>query len=286
MILLADIGVRIALYASLAIALNLVVGHSGLLLLCQSIYLGLGAYVAAICLASDIGLAASAAAAISVATLGAALSFVPLLSLRRDAFAVASLALSLCFVGLLNNLEWLTNGPDGISVPRPSLYHGAPLDTWALLIGALACLFAAVALSRFIIGLPFGRALHAVRSDELSARALGIRPWTFLIRAATACGAITGTAGVLFAAYVGHLTPETFSLDLTITVLAAAIVGGLGSSLGAIIATSGLVLVSEILRSAFPSLAVADVDRLVFGLVLLLVLRYFPNGLLGDTRLR
>jgi branched-chain amino acid transport system permease protein len=135
---------------------------------------------------------------------------------------------------------------------------------------------------------PFGRAIQAIRDDEDAMRALGKEPGSFKIRVFMIGASLAGLAGAIYGHYVTFITPEQFIPLVTFYVWVAIILGGAGKVSGAIVGTLALITFlegSRFLRDALPGVSeveMASVRSFAIGLAMVLLIRFRPNGIMGD----
>ena len=264
----------IAIYSILAVSLDLLVGHTGLISLSSAALYGAGAYCSAI-LSSRIGLPFSLSL-ISAVALTAALSL-PLAwcasRLRDDYFVMATFAFQMIAFHIFNNASGLTRGPLGISdIPQPSL-AGWPIDSHArfLIVASCAAVAAYLLLWR-ISAAPFGRVLHAIREDSGFAESLGKNARHFTLIVVLISGGLAGVAGSLYAHYVTYIDPTSFTVVESITVLTMVIVGGAGSLWGPLLGATVLVTLPEALRFlGLPDAFAANLRQIFYGALLVFV---------------
>jgi branched-chain amino acid transport system permease protein len=294
------VAANIGVYAATAIGLNIVVGLAGLLDLGYVAFLGIGAFVAA-------NLSGAAAAKIDlqlpfvlvmvicavVAGLFGAVVGSPTLRVRGDYLAIVTLAFGEIFVrSAQNNIGGLTGGSnaipgipqveflgvrfsDRITVGGVQLPAGVLYYVLIVLIVALVMLvFSHLKESRL------GRAWIAIREDEDAARAMGIRTGPIKIMAFLCGATIAGFAGAFFAHKTGTVSYESFRFLESVTLLAAVILGGMGTVPGAVLGASLLFVLPEKLREF------ADYRLLLFGLALVVIMRFRPQGLVPDRHRR
>ena len=129
--------------------------------------------------------------------------------------------------------------------------------------------------------------LNAIRADELTTQALGrntvkFKSWAFFLSAAVA-----GLAGVIYASYVSYIDPTSFTLDESIFIITALFIGGIGNTKGPILGAAFVVLLPELLRFVgLPDSVAANLRQIIYGLALILVMYFRPQGLLGKTILK
>jgi branched-chain amino acid transport system permease protein len=132
---------------------------------------------------------------------------------------------------------------------------------------------------------PFGRAMQAMRDDELAARSVGIPVDWLKLQAFALASALVGVAGGLYAAYVSYIDPTSFGLNESILMLSMVIVGGTGNVRGPLVGAAVLILLPEALRFlAMPDAIAANVRLLAYGLLLVIMMRLRPQGLAGAYR--
>ena len=323
-----ELGIQIGIFAAMSLGLNVVVGMAGLLDLGYAAFFAVGAYTWAIFGSPQAGkflqgnfplpgeymylfmLIAVVTTAITGLLIG-----LPALRLRGDYLAIVTLGLGEVVRILANNLDHpinITNGPQGITpVGRP------PIDWFRSLMGALGVrldettdyqlFFYLLVLA--MIGLVvlanvnlansrFGRAWVAIREDEIAAQAMGIPLLPTKLIAFMTGAAFSGVMGVIYGAQRTFVSPESFTLLASITILAMVILGGMGSIPGAILGAAALTILnldilktfSEFVRTSLPwipsQVDPAKYERLVFGLILVLMMIYRPQGLIPEARHR
>ena len=269
---------NVLIYLILAIGLNMVVGCAGLLDLGFIAFYAIGAYSYAV-LASgqfDIHLPFLAIFLIGgiLAGFAGVLLGIPVLRLRGDYLAIVTLGFGEIVRLLINNLDILTNGPQGISrIDPPDLFGivlRSPLDFFYLLLVMAILVFTLVwRLERSILGL----AWSAVREDQDAARGVGINTTLVKLTAFGLSAMIGGFAGVVFSGFQRFVSPESFSFWESLTVVLIIVIGGLGNLLGVIAGALTLVIVPELLRSY------SDYRMLLYGATLVVIILLRPDGL-------
>lgn len=270
-----DIAVLTGIYIILSQGLNVVVGFAGLLNLGFVAFYAIGAYSYAL-LNTKIGLGFWTAMPISVAiaTFSGFLLAIPALRLRGDYLAIVTLGFGEIVRLTLNNWDSLTNGPNGIGgISHPYLF-GMPIDSLGYYY-YLIILF--VALTIFIVRRVYrsriGRAWIAIREDEIASFSVGINTTSYKLYSFAFGAFWAGIAGVLFAAKMQFISPESFSFMESVLILCMVILGGLGSVPGVILGAVILIVLPEMLREVqlYRMLALGS------GLVLLMIFK--PQGL-------
>lgn len=281
--------VLITIYGILAISLNLMVGMAGLFNLGLAAFYGIGAYTSAI-LARNFGVPVglSLLAGVALAALIGFIIGLPTVKLVGDYLAVVTMGLGEITRAVFKNWVPVTRGPMGLpGIPHLSLF-GFKLDTAPLFLGFsfLMILISFVLVERIRLS-PFGRVLRGVREDEMGAQALGKNTYWYKMTALVVGSGLAGLAGGLFAHYMNFIDPSSFVMWLTFFIFLAIMMGGLGNTLGAVVATGVLMLLREGLRFAgLPPAIAAPLQQLIFGLLLILMTIFAPRGLIPEQKPR
>lgn len=275
----------ISIYSILALSLNLLVGYTGLLSLCQGAFYGIGAYASTLLMmrAEFSFIPAVVLAMVTTAVISIAIS-VPSLRLKGDYVVLATLGFQMITFAILRNWTSLTRGPYGISgIPRPVLF-GRPIETLgSFLVLAIVIALGCGVLIYILSSSPFGRVLKAIREDEVAAVALGKNVVRFKIIAFGIAAALSAVAGSLFAGYMRFIDPTSFTLTESVFILSIVIVGGAGNILGPILGTVLLIVLPEALRFlAVPDAIAANMRQIIYGALIVLMMRFRPQGLLGE----
>jgi ABC-type branched-subunit amino acid transport system permease subunit len=267
------------LYGLLALSLTFVAGAAGQTSLGHAGLLAIGGYASAL-LAMRLGwpveLAIVAAAAITAA-LGVLL-VAPAFRLRGHYVAIATLGIGEIVALTILNWESLTNGPVGLAGVPPLSLFGLPLVStpaiyWLSLAALLVALLAQARLDRSHLG----RTLRAIREDEVAAQSYGISLNRYKALAFAVSGFAAGLSGAITAHMYSYINHETFGNSISVLGLTMAILGGLGNALGAVVGAVVLIAGPELLRF------LGDSRMLFYGIVLLLLIRFRPQGLLGSV---
>jgi branched-chain amino acid transport system permease protein len=223
-------------------------------------------------------------AAMALAGVIAYLISIPSLRLKGDFFVLATLGFQMIIYAILNNWDAVTKGPYGISgIPTPSLF-GLALSSppkFLILSGGIAC---AVAMLVWRIStMPFGRTLRAIRDDELAALSLGKDIRSFQRKSFVVAGILAAPAGALLAAYNSYVDPTSFTLEESMLILCAVIIGGAGNFRGPITGALILILLPEALRFLkIPDSMAGSLRQILFGLIVILIMRWRPKGISGE----
>lgn len=276
------------IYALVVLGLQLAVGRGKVLFIAPTLAFAIGAYASALLTTTG---RASVPAGIAI---GALLAFVAsgalgLLSwrLRGDHLILATLGLCEIVRSCLNNWDDVTGGSIGVmNVPPlwpkvtpgkyPLVYLG--VSATALALGIIVC--------RRLNRAPFGRVHAALAGDEAGTAAIG-RPVGRTKLLAIAWGGVLGSlGGALLAHYAGYIDPSSFTVGEAVMLFAMLIIGGLGNPLGAVVGTAIFVLLPEGLRFlGLPGQMADPLRRAVCGVMVLLFVRFRPQGLFGSVGL-
>ncbi len=286
------------IYLIVALSLNMIVGYTGMLSLAHAAFYAVGGYAYAI-LSVNLGwgfIPASLVGMVVAASLSLIVSL-PSWRLRGDFFVLATLAVQALIYSALYNwtssdapigsLRNLTNGPFGITgIPRPSLF-GWQIKT-QLSYGIFATVVAAacaLVIWRLTVS-PWGRLLKAVRDDELATQGLGKNTRLVKLQVVAIASGLVAVAGALYAGHVRYLDPSSASLDESILMLSMVIVGGLGNFRGPLVGAALLILLPEALRFvALPDSIAANMRLLIYGVLLIVMMQFRPQGIAGDYRM-
>ncbi|MDB5618987.1 branched-chain amino acid ABC transporter ATP-binding protein/permease [Tardiphaga sp.] len=263
-------------FAVAVFGLTVVLGLCGQINLAQAAFFGFGAYVVGIgttdyqlsfwlCLVAGALLALAAGALLGMSTL----------KLGGHYLAMVTISFQQIVTLVMINAIWLTHGPDGVSrIGRPALLQSQQ--------SFLAFCVAALAVIGYLVWhLPdtrLGRAMRAVRDNELAAGVVGVDVVRVKVAAFALSALLGGIGGGLFAGGFAYVSPDQFSFAESIVFLTMALLGGVASPIGAAIGTGLLILIPEWLRflKSVPGLYLA-----IYGLSVILIIRYMPDGIWG-----
>jgi branched-chain amino acid transport system permease protein len=268
-------------YAVAILGLNVLVGYSGQISLGHGAFFALGAYTTAILIekASVPHLLALPIAGL----LGFAAGFLfglPALRVRGIYLALLTLGLAVATPPLIKRFEGLTEGSQGINVPQPEgpAFLGLDPDQFIYLLTLVITAALFVLVANLLRG-RVGRALAAIRDREIVAKSLGVDLARFKTMAFAVSAAYAAIGGGLYVFAVGYVSPESFPLVLSISFLAAVVVGGLGTVAGAVLGALFIVLVPEYATDVNEALS-----GVIYGAVIILVMYLEPGGAMGLVR--
>ena len=284
---LLHILIMISIYTILSLSLNLSVGYLGLLSLAQAAFYGIGAYVATLfMIQTGLNFFVALVLAIAFSAIISLLVSYPSIRLRGDYFILASLAFQVIIFTILYNWIDLTRGPYGIpGIPRPEVF-GIRFDN----LYKFLALSGGIALGVFLVAKrlyssSFGLVLKAIREDELSAISIGKDVRRFKILAFAISSGIAAIGGALYASYVTYIDPTSFNLDESIFILSIVLVGGSGNLRGPVIGTLLMILLPEGLRFlGIPDSVAPNIRQIIYALILILLMRFRPQGLAGEYK--
>lgn len=262
--MLVTIGINIIL----ATGLNLIIGFSGQFSLGHAGFMAIGAYATGIMtqnMATPLGFYLSMVVGIIIAMVAALIVGIPTLRLRGDYLAIATMGAAEIIRILINNFK-ITNGAAG-------LFNIPPLVTWVT-VYILMCLTTIITVN--FIHSRSGRAVMAVREDELAAEAMGINTTRWKLTAFVFGAATAAIGGSLHAAYIQTIAPGDFNIMASIAILIIVVLGGVGSITGTFVAAIVLGALDTILQNF------GTLRMIIYSLTLILIMIFKPAGLLGN----
>lgn len=269
------VSINVGIFVLLALSLNIITGYAGQPSLGHAAFFGIGAYTAAV-ITGKMGMSfwiALPVAAVIAGFIGVFLGFASL-RVKEDFLAITTIGINFVMVAIFQYSNYL-GASFGMSVSRP-LLMGKEMSNFQLLILivlliALVCLF-----SRRIEKSWIGLALGGIRNNEEAASSVGIDVNRFKIIAFTIGTAIAGLTGAIYAHYMNFIYSSDFAFLTSITILSMLVVGGMGTIRGPIVGAIILGVAPELFRF------ISDYRMLVYGAILVLMMRFQPQGLLGD----
>ena len=306
-----DTLVRIGILTIVVVGLNLLMGYAGQISLGQAAFYGVGAYASAIMttlvsrhsflpgisnswwwpwMAMAVGMAVTGTFAYAIGR--------PILKLRGNYLAMATLGLGIVMFTLFRELDSLTGGSDGIAgIPRLRIGNLAtlwPMERYYYLVWTAA--LAVMALGLNIVNSRAGRALRAIHGSELAANTTGVDTDHYKLQVLVISAVFASLAGSLYAHFQTLISPTPFSFQASVELVVMAAVGGLASIWGAPLGAGIVFVVREVLRARLHALlhgAGGEHEAIIYGIILVLVMMFMPQGLtvgaldaLRRTRLR
>lgn len=276
--LIIRIGVTTLVYALVSMGNMVIVGYCGLLQCGHGAFYGLGAYVSAI-LATVLDCPfwiCFLAAIVGSAVFGFLISL-PCLRVQVDFLSLMTIAFAQIFTTVVTNWKSVTGGPGGIAaIPAPQLFgykFSSQTSYYYLVLVIMIIVYWAL---HNLMQSPIGRAMQAVRDDEMGARSMGINANHFKILAFVLGSVVAGIAGSLMAHYLRYIGPSSFTLDVSLLFMQMIILGGLGSLSGAVAGAAFFTIIPEVIRP----LAVYRMG--LGGAIMLIVVLLRPQGLMGS----
>ena len=277
--------VRALIFIALGQAWNIVAGIGGQLSLGHGVFLGLGCYVTGI-LFNDLGVPpwigvwAGALVSLAIALVMGSMT----LRMRGVFFALATVAVSLAFDQLARHYVDLTGGDNGLALNflGNSLWALQSRSPAPFVYAGLGFVIVYYLITQRILASRFGLEMRAVRDDETAAAAAGVRVFRTKLAGFLVSAAMTALAGGLYMQFYQAIDPESaFGLGQAIQLQLPALIGGLGTAWGPILGGALMIVLSEFTNWGATRLNLIGVDILVYGLVLLIVVLWAPQGVVG-----
>jgi branched-chain amino acid transport system ATP-binding protein/branched-chain amino acid transport system permease protein len=279
------VAITIALYAILGVSFNVLLGYTGLFAVSHAAFFGIGAYASALLALHTgwgfpwgmlVGMAVAGVVGIAIA--------LPALRVSGDYLVIVSFGLQTIVFAVMLNWQDVTRGVAGLpGIPRPRVL-GWDVRTPAqylplFVVFAAACVLVTWRITRS----PFGRVLTAIREDEVATQAVGKNITAVKLTVFVVAGALAAVAGSLYAHYITFINPFSFTLDESIFIMAVVIVGGAGNLWGSLIGAAVLVVMPESLRFLqLPPTVSGAIRQVIYGFLLVLFMRFRPQGLWGE----
>jgi branched-chain amino acid transport system permease protein len=259
------------IYIILSLSLNIIIGITGQLSLGHAGFMSIGAYSAAVVLITNptlTGLFIGMGIGIVITLVVSFIVAMPTLRLKGDYLAIATLGVGEIIRIIILNMT-ITNGASGISNIKM-------LMSWPLLFGFVVL---AIYLTNNFKKSAVGRACVAIKEDEIAAEAMGINTTKYKVMAFMFGAALASIAGSLYATTYYVVKPESFGVNTSINILIIVVFGGMGSLSGSLIATILIGIVNMILQPY------AEMRLITYALVLIIVMIFRPQGLLGSKEI-
>ncbi len=267
--------VIIGIHTLLTVGLCLLMGYAGQVSLGHAAFYGIGAFFSGV-LSTQVGMnpwLAILIAAVATGLIAYVVSF-PIFQLRGNYLAMATLGFGIIMWILFRELDMYTGGPSGFAgVPYLSI---GPLRfntdlkyyylVWAIVLVVLL-------VSQNIVNSRTGRALRSIQSNEAAARSIGVNVAGFKVKVFVLAAVFASIAGSLFVHYLNFVGPGPFGFMFSVRLVLMAVVGGLASIWGAIFGAATVAFLGEFL------LPFGDLDVIIFGLLLMVIMIFMPQGL-------
>jgi ABC-type branched-subunit amino acid transport system ATPase component/ABC-type branched-subunit amino acid transport system permease subunit len=263
----------ILIYAILLFGLDIVVGYTGQVSLGHAGLFGVGSYVTGV-LFFKLGMPfwVTVPASIAITAGFGAILALPALRVIGPYLAMVTLAFGAIIAILINEMTFLTEGPIGIKVPKPTLF-GHKLDEVEYYYVVVACMVLALIAVHRVLKSHFGRAFEALRDSPVACDCMGVSVYRYKVYAFVVSAALAGLAGALYTYSEEYISPNTYNHELTILFLLAVIMGGRKTRSGALIGAAIVVLLPsllsdiELFRKIASALAIAVVGMSVYNVV-------------------
>ncbi|KPU45711.1 high-affinity branched-chain amino acid transport system permease protein LivH [Oxobacter pfennigii] len=270
--------IMVGIYSMLGLGLNILTGYTGQVSLGHAGFYAIGAYTASLLsLKLGINFLLAALGGAILASLCGLLLGLPTLRLRGTYLSIVTLGFGEIVKMILINWDKVTNGTLGLkNIPRPSIFgFNLTLANNGLYYLMLFLLAFATIICLLIIKSKIGRAFTAIKEDELAATMMGIKTTRYKILAFVLSAFITGIAGAFYASMIGFIDPNSFTFDISTLIISIVILGGMGTIRGMFLGSAILISLPEISRFLM------DYRFVVYGLILVIMMRFRPQGVLG-----
>ncbi len=292
LIYVLDLVVFIGIFSIVALSLNLEFGFAGLANFGKVAFFLVGAYTYAILSQAGVPFyLCLIASALTSAIMGFLVSL-PTLKLREDYLAIVVLAFGEMLRQIVKSEHWIAGGVWGITVSPAISIAGvsARVDTLLNIGLVYLCLFASFLVVQLLTNSPYGRIMRAIREDEVAAEALGKDRAKYRAQVFALGSAIAGVAGGLYAQYIQFIDPYMFMPMITFTVWIMVLLGGPANNWGALLGAGLVELFDRGANIAKDYIALpidpSNLQYIMFGVLIILVLLYRPQGLLKESRIK
>lgn len=287
---LLHIGIMLCIYIILVLSANVTVGLANLLTMCQAAFYGIGAYIGTYFLMQfNLPIIVIALCIMLATGLTSLLVSYASIKLQDDYFILASLGFQMIVYTIMYNWIEVTRGPYGIpGIPSLKVFGLWEItDVYVYFVVALLLAICVILLVHSIQHSPYGRMLNAIRSDDFMVQSLGRNTTLLKSLAFFISAAFSGLAGLLYASYASYIDPSSFTLDESIFIITALFIGGIGSKVwGPVLGAAVVVIIPELLRFVgLPDDVAANLRQIIYGLTLIVLMFFRPQGLLGDAKL-
>jgi branched-chain amino acid transport system permease protein len=274
----------LCIYAILTLSLNLLVGYTGIPSFAHGAFFGIGAYMVALAM---VRLGVPFLLAVLLAVLGtgvvAALVGVPALRLGGDYFFLACFAIIFIVTRILFNWQDVTNGPYGVyGIPKPSLVSATIGSGLPFLLLSLAALALVLFIIWRLVHSPYGLMLQGIRDDELVVSTLGRDVTRAKVVVFAIAGGLAAVAGGLYATFYGVIDPSAFGVPVIILLWSMLFIVGAGNLYGPVLGAGLLLFLPEGLRLlGLESVKAGEIQQMIYGLLLIFLMIFRPQGLAG-----
>lgn len=276
----------LCIYVMLVLSANLTTGMANLLTMCQAAFYGIGAYIGTYFLFQfNISFLLIAFLVMMTTGLSSLIISYASVKLKGDYFVLATMGFQLIVYTIIYNWTEVTHGTYGIAgIPGFNLAFRlfSVEGIYSNLVLVLITTAAVIWFLNRLKSSPYGRLLKAIRTDgtlveSFGRNTAGVKIWAFALSSS-----IAGLAGALYASYVGYIDPTSFPLKESIFILCALFIGGIGNIEGPIYGAAFVILLPEVLRwVGLPDSMAAEIRQIIYGLALVLIMIFHPQGIKG-----
>ena len=276
--------VMLEIYILLALSANQKVGLSGLLSLAQAVFYGIGAYATAVTI-TKFGFSYWMALPVAIlACIIAALLFSFIAGKVRELyFSLANLALQIIFFSVAYNWIPITNGSYGISgISNPEIFGLKIITPGSFALFGGLWVLSVILFYNWFLKTSICRLIQATRDDQIAMLSLGKNPDHYKRISVILSAVVAGIAGSLYATYSSYIDPTSFTLNESILILSIVLIGGAGNIIGPVTGAIIYILLPELLKFVqMPESIAANMRMILFGLLLVMVVRFKPKGIFG-----
>jgi len=269
---------KMAVYAMFALGLNILTGYTGLVSLGHAGFVAIGAYAASLC-AVKLGWSFFPAMLFGMVAAGLAGIILGLPTLRLTGTYLSIVTLGFGEIIKMVAMNWtsVTNGTLGVkNIPKPSLFGmNLTVANYGLYYLVMVILVICTIFCLVLIKSKTGRAFQAIKGDELASVMMGINTTYYKILAFVLSACICAAAGALYATLIGYVDPNTFNFDVSTLILSIVILGGMGTIRGMFLGAAILIVLPEVSRFLM------DYRFVLYGAILVIMMRFRPQGILG-----
>lgn len=269
---------KVIVYIIMGLGLNILVGYTGLVSLGQAGFVAIGAYTTAILTTRlDMNFFIAMIFSVVIAAMIGILLGLPTLRLKGTYLSIVTLGFGEIVRTIIIIWDSVTNGPLGIrNIPAPTIF-GKELTAFngGLYILSLIVMILVIIFSHRLYKSKTGRAMRSIKVDETSSIMMGINVTYYKVLSFVIAAVISALAGSIYSIQLGYIDQNTFTFDMSTMILSIVILGGMGTIRGTIVGSLVLIILPELSRSLM------DYRFVIYGLVLVIMMRFRPQGLLG-----
>lgn len=282
-----SIAINIALYCILCASLNLILGYGGMFHMGHGGFFAIGAYAAAI-ISVNLGLPfflELIIAGLISAAFGVIIGF-PSIRLKGDYIAFCTFAFGMVIFNVASNWISVTNGPNGIvGIQRPVIFNISFNSVGMYFVLTAFITVLSLWIMRRIIKAPYGKIIEAIREDDIATESSGKNVARTRVEVFCVGAFFAGVAGCLFAHYMRIVEPMSFQTTTSFLAVSMVIIGGMASFWGPVLGAVLINVIPEILKFiGIPGFYAAQLQNIIYSLVLLIIIIKRPQGLVGKLK--